>query len=140
MLSGFGVEKAAHGVELAEVKSENLHGYGSLVMVGGTIVTVAAKAAQDHGFESPVLREWLPPAIPWTYMDSLCNGRGVFDCNSGERVARDKDGDWDDLDETRLMSIGIGPLSEIRIRLAGLHGGGLPTTTDDGWEPRYSCS
>ena len=61
------------------------------------------------------------------------NGRGVFDCNSGGRIARDYDENWDDLDETRLISTGIGPLSEMRIRLAGLHGGGLPTTTDDGW-------
>jgi hypothetical protein len=40
-------------------------------MVGGKIVTVVVNATRDHGFESPVLREWLPPAIPWTYMDSF---------------------------------------------------------------------
>ncbi len=27
MLSSFGVKKAAHGIELAEIESENLHGY-----------------------------------------------------------------------------------------------------------------
>ena len=34
------------------------------------IVTVVVSATRDHGFESPVLHEWLPPATPWTYMDS----------------------------------------------------------------------
>ncbi len=61
------------------------------------------------------------------------NGRGVYDCRTGERVARDREEIWEDLDETRLVSRGIGPLSDLRIRLAGLHGGGLPTTTEDGW-------
>jgi hypothetical protein len=35
------------------------------------IVTAVVDATRDHGFESPVLHEWLPPATPWTYMDSL---------------------------------------------------------------------
>ncbi|XZE19406.1 hypothetical protein SH449x_004725 [Pirellulaceae bacterium SH449] len=35
------------------------------------IVTVVVHATRDHGFESPVLHEWLPPATPWTYMDSF---------------------------------------------------------------------
>jgi hypothetical protein len=35
------------------------------------IVTVVVSATRDHGFESPVLHEWLPPATPWTYMDSF---------------------------------------------------------------------
>ena len=35
------------------------------------IVTVVVDATRDHGFESPVLHEWLPPATPWTYMDSF---------------------------------------------------------------------
>ena len=60
-------------------------------------------------------------------------GRGVYDCRTGERVARDRNEFWDDLDQTRLTSRGIGPLSDLKIRLAGLHGGGLPTSTSDGW-------
>ena len=52
---------------------------------------------------------------------------------TGERVARDYDDIWDDLDETHLTSRGIGPLADSIIRLAGLHGGGLPMTTNDGW-------
>lgn len=60
-------------------------------------------------------------------------GRGVYDCKTGERIARDREEFWDDLDQTRLSSKGIGPLANLTIRLAGLHGGGLPTSTFDGW-------
>ena len=41
------------------------------------IVTVVVSATRDHGFESPVLHEWLPPATPWTYMDSFSNLKPV---------------------------------------------------------------
>ncbi|MFN8742580.1 MAG: hypothetical protein ACK5YR_21820 [Pirellula sp.] len=34
-------------------------------------VTVVINATRDHGFASPVLHEWLPPAAPGTYMDSF---------------------------------------------------------------------
>ena len=60
-------------------------------------------------------------------------GRGVFDCLSGERIARDREENWDGLNQTLLVSPGIGPLEGQAVRLAGLHGGGLPTTTSDGW-------
>ena len=61
------------------------------------------------------------------------NGRGVFDCATGERIARDPDapGDW--LSERGLAAQGIGPLAGRVIRLAGPFGGGLPTVTADGW-------
>src|SRR5579863_298772 len=54
-------------------------------------------------------------------------GRGVLDCRSGEYVARDRtepNDSW--YDERRLRAFGIGPLEGQLIRLAGLHGGGLP--------------
>lgn len=61
-------------------------------------------------------------------------GRGVIDCRTGERVARDRvepnDG-W--YDERRLRAFGIGPLERHLIRLAGLHGGGLLNGGRDGW-------
>jgi len=61
------------------------------------------------------------------------NGRGVFDCTSGERLARDDDtADWW-YDPVQLQAAGIGPLDGQFIRLAGLHGGGLPLSTRDGW-------
>jgi hypothetical protein len=61
-------------------------------------------------------------------------GRGVFDCQTGERVARDRvepDDGW--YDGRRLRAFGIGPLEGRLIRLAGLHGGGLPNWGRDGW-------
>jgi hypothetical protein len=61
-------------------------------------------------------------------------GRGVVDCRTGERVARDRadpDDSW--YDERRLLAEGIGPLEGKTIRLAGLHGGGLLNCGQQGW-------
>ena len=61
-------------------------------------------------------------------------GRGVIDCKTGERVARDPaepDDSW--YDERRLRAQGIGPLENHIVRLAGLHGGGLLTCGQGGW-------
>lgn len=60
------------------------------------------------------------------------NGRGVFNCQTGEKVARDyDDGDWQDT--MALEAEGIGPLADQWIKTAGLHGGGLPIVATDGW-------
>lgn len=62
------------------------------------------------------------------------SGRGVFDAATGEKVARDRAGPEDsELDELGLTVAGIGPLAGRRIRVAGIWGGGLPSTTSDGW-------
>jgi hypothetical protein len=58
-------------------------------------------------------------------------GRGVVDCLSGGRVARDED--EGDFDPGELTCDGIGPLAGVRLRLAGLYGGGLAHSTEDGW-------
>lgn len=58
-------------------------------------------------------------------------GLGVFDVGTGTRVARDPDGDVGD--EHLLEAHGIGPLDGQRIRMSGMHGGGLPQSTHDGW-------
>lgn len=64
-------------------------------------------------------------------------GRGVFDCLTGARVARDPhmpeigEDDWQDLRE--LEALGIGPLGGQVVRTAGLAGGGLVLMTDDRW-------
>jgi len=62
-------------------------------------------------------------------------GRGLFDCLSGQRVARDRtpveEGTW--YDEVGLVAKGIGSAEEQLIRLAGLHGGGLRRSARDGW-------
>src|SRR5262245_39627066 len=62
------------------------------------------------------------------------DGRGIVDCSTGEKVARDydtEDNSW--FDWTTNTATGIGPLDEQEIRLGGIHGGGLPTVTRDGW-------
>jgi hypothetical protein len=60
-------------------------------------------------------------------------GRGVFDCNSGEKIARDHTDAYNFFDPIRLMAEGFGPLAGQTIRMAGLFGGGLTLTTLDGW-------
>jgi hypothetical protein len=59
-------------------------------------------------------------------------GRGVIDCLTGEKVARDYGEFYEN--ETSLEAQGIGILSDRTIRMAGLFGGGLPVITEDGWQ------
>ena len=67
------------------------------------------------------------------------DGRGVFDCATGERVARDRDHNSSWEDTVLLRATGIGPLQGRTIRMAGLHGGGLPTMTADQWAVEIVC-
>jgi hypothetical protein len=60
-------------------------------------------------------------------------GRGVFDCMTGKRIARDYDDRPSWYDRTHVLAQGIGPLEGQMIRLAGIDGGGLVHTTDDGY-------
>ena len=65
------------------------------------------------------------------------SGRGVFDCLSGERVARDSSDD-DTYDEDSETTAGIGPLAGSRVEMNGAGGGivtrrRLPLTSHDGW-------
>ena len=66
------------------------------------------------------------------------SGRGVIECKSGEKVARDYDEDeatW--MDRQTLLATGIGPLDGASIRVAGSFiGGGLAISTRDGWHVR----
>lgn len=62
------------------------------------------------------------------------SGRGVFASETGERIEREPlnaSGDWYDLNT--LTVEGIGPLSGRSIAVAGIHGGGLPRVSLDGW-------
>lgn len=59
-------------------------------------------------------------------------GRGVLDCASGVRVARDPSESYP-FDEAALVAEGIDMLAGRSLRTAGLHGGGLALTTRDGW-------
>ncbi len=58
-------------------------------------------------------------------------GRGVIDCQTGAKVARD-DGEYYE-NEQYLEAEGIGPLENRTLTMAGLFGGGLPRSTSDGW-------
>lgn len=62
------------------------------------------------------------------------SGRGVFKSESGEQLARDSSDAtkvWYNLES--LMVDGIGPVAGQSIGVAGIHGGGLPLVTLDGW-------
>ncbi|MBO0918340.1 hypothetical protein [Streptomyces laculatispora] len=64
------------------------------------------------------------------------DGHGLFDAVTGEKIARDRDPDPEDSTPDAVADLscpGLGPLSCIRVRIAGLFGGGLHTTTADGW-------
>jgi hypothetical protein len=59
-------------------------------------------------------------------------GRGVIDCLTGEKIARDDEEFYEG--ETKLEAQGIGVLRDRTIRMSGLFGGGLPIITEDGWQ------
>ncbi|MER7837975.1 hypothetical protein ABTY98_19275 [Streptomyces sp. NPDC096040] len=65
------------------------------------------------------------------------DGRGLFDAVTGEKIARDRDpapeDDSRDADPA-LWCPGFGPVAGSRVRIAGLFGGGLRTTSGDGWK------
>ncbi|MEU3495406.1 hypothetical protein ABZ747_18195 [Kitasatospora cineracea] len=64
------------------------------------------------------------------------DGHGLFDTVTGEKIARNRDPDPDDSTpdaQPDLSCSGLGSLSATRVRIAGLFGGGLHTTTHDGW-------
>src|SRR4051812_26824792 len=50
-------------------------------------------------------------------------GRGVFDCRTGERVARDRADDWSYFDRDAGTVAGIGPLQGETVPVAGLMSG-----------------
>jgi hypothetical protein len=58
-------------------------------------------------------------------------GRGVIDCRTGSKVARESE-EYTDY-EQYLEAEGIGPLKGRALTMAGLLGGGLPKSTRDGW-------
>ncbi|MFF3314371.1 hypothetical protein ACFYV5_02530 [Streptomyces sp. NPDC003035] len=63
------------------------------------------------------------------------DGHGLFDAVTGERIARDRDPDpeGDVPDGPDLSCPGLGPLEGVRVRIAGLYGGGLHTSASGGW-------
>ncbi|MFJ9818967.1 hypothetical protein ACIRU3_27680 [Streptomyces sp. NPDC101151] len=64
------------------------------------------------------------------------DGHGLFDADTGEKIARDRDPDPEDSTPDSVADLscpGLGPVAGSRVRMAGLFGGGLHTTTADGW-------
>lgn len=62
------------------------------------------------------------------------SGRGLLDCRTGEVIARDRNTqDWGWYDTSRLVAECIGSYDGVEVPLSGLHGGGLPNSTEDGW-------
>ncbi|MFH9819219.1 hypothetical protein [Streptomyces sp. NPDC017230] len=64
------------------------------------------------------------------------DGHGLFDAVTGEKIARDRDpGPEGSAPEgaADLTCPGLGPITASRVHIAGLFGGGLHTTTGDGW-------
>ncbi|MER5889758.1 hypothetical protein ABT160_38530 [Streptomyces sp. NPDC001941] len=63
-------------------------------------------------------------------------GHGLFDTVTGERIARDADPDSGTStpdSNPDLTCPGLGPVAGTPVRIAGLLGGGLNSTTPDGW-------
>ncbi|MEV6833698.1 hypothetical protein AB0N17_04100 [Streptomyces sp. NPDC051133] len=64
------------------------------------------------------------------------DGHGLFDAVTGEKIARDRDADPEETSrdaDPALWCPGLGPVAGSRVRIAGLFGGGLHTTSGDGW-------
>ncbi|WP_424212536.1 hypothetical protein ACN20G_10845 [Streptomyces sp. BI20] len=63
-------------------------------------------------------------------------GHGLFDAVTGERIARERHPDPDTATpdtSPELTCPGLGPIAGVPVRVAGLFGGGLHSTTPDGW-------
>ncbi|MEU3735661.1 hypothetical protein AB0E78_01120 [Streptomyces sp. NPDC032198] len=64
------------------------------------------------------------------------DGHGLFDAVTGKKIARDRDPDPESSTPDAVADLacpGLGPIAGSRVRIAGLFGGGLHTTTRDGW-------
>ncbi|WP_405517217.1 hypothetical protein [Streptomyces canus] len=63
-------------------------------------------------------------------------GHGLFDAVTGERIARDRDPDPETGTPDAAADLtcpGLGPVAGSRVHIAGVYGGGLHSTTADGW-------
>jgi hypothetical protein len=64
------------------------------------------------------------------------DGHGLFDAATGEKIARNRNPDPDSStpdDAPDLTCPGLGALEGTRVQIAGLFGGGLHSTSGDGW-------
>jgi hypothetical protein len=97
--------------------------------VGGPASCIAVGGLQGVGFG----------AHPDTGVDLLMvvsmDGFGMLDTETGVKIARDREPDPDVSTPSGpdLACPGIGVLAGTRVAIAGLFGGGLHATTEDGW-------
>ena len=106
-------------------------------------------------FHQILQMEVLPPPLPWKNITTVvihgllavgfasgsdlllahaAFGDEIFDCKTGERVTWEEHEDVHIMDEIRLEAEGFGPLRNKRIKMASNdYGGGLTTSTLDGW-------
>ncbi|MBC7268542.1 MAG: hypothetical protein H5T76_07420 [Streptomyces sp.] len=61
------------------------------------------------------------------------SGHGLFDAVTGERIAREYDPEDAYPEGDDLSCPGLGPVTGVPVRVAGLYGGGLHTTAPGGW-------
>lgn len=76
------------------------------------------------------------PAVNNLVMVVSADGHGLFDATTGDKLARDRDPDPETStpDAARdLTCPGLGPIAGTRVQIAGLFGGGLHSTSGDGW-------
>lgn len=59
-------------------------------------------------------------------------GRGLFDCKTGENIARDRDVDGEWFDSFTLKCKGIDLIADEIVDMSGLSGGGLPSSNQFG--------
>ncbi|WP_317446899.1 hypothetical protein [Streptomyces collinus] len=65
------------------------------------------------------------------------DGHGLFDAVTGEKIARERDPDFEDGGrdaDPALWCPGLGPAAGSKVRIGGLLGGDLHTTSGDGWQ------
>lgn len=62
------------------------------------------------------------------------NGRGIFDCLTGVKIARNNQYVFDYFDEATLIAAGFNILEGQAIKTAGLFGGIISPETSDGWK------
>ncbi len=78
-LAGFGIEKAAHRIELAEIKSENFHVLSVLAVWGGMNVTVVVNATGRSRVRVARIYSNGSHPKPGTYMDAfVANAANAF--------------------------------------------------------------
>jgi len=67
-------------------------------------------------------------------------GRGVIDCSKFKLTDRDNNIDYDWFNSQELWSLGIGKLSDEKIIVGGLDGGGLPHSNKNGDRIQYMAT